>query len=625
MNADKGEEDHAGTPRGGQGWFARSLRRLGLTEHQVASDAAATRPGDVSPDRDRSAGADWSARSAEGVVTDLPRSKDTELEAKHETLRASNAELLEKVRVLEGKVSVSEVDNAEIEAPAGRTLGHLKSENETLSERSRMLQSDLSATNMRNTLLQSELDALQQAEVTLQSQLRVLKRDLAAATEKETLASQKNDELRARLTETRQRLTESRNKVIESLKTTRERLVTTSALWAEARKYFSLFRQGLFADEIAKSDISLAADTYLCLLPSTVPAALDLQRRYGGRIICDCVENVEVERHSLAPKIHRPALDMVNISAYGALSSVDGMMTVSQAVARTLERFGPPVRLQPNYRRYENPTPSGNLREMFELSPDATVIITSGNIVKGFEAVIDAMALLPEHIHLIALSKFSPAEYNQRIEDYLAESGLAGRIHLHGFVPYDELSALISDADMGIITLDPDNPNHSVSLPNRVFDFTTATLPFVVPQLPEIAAFVEEHECGVAVESVTAEAWADGVKTILENLDSYKAAMVRARAKVTWESLDDGLFEFLGSPQSVTLLGFRDLSRYQRFLRVTDSLTNRGVKVKAAFFSEAPAPIKNPDADFYHFTDRYGRGPGLIEVPHEGEFSPLED
>lgn len=619
MNANKGPGASSETSQVAEDWLARSLRRLGFVRiPQNASKTVALPP----PEGEQSDGSS-ELRGMAPHATNF--SQPSDVEAELETLKADNSDLLEKVRLLESKAASIDEPDTEDRELSERILGRLKEENEILSERSRMLQASMGEVQAQNTLLQDEISTLKQSESSESQGVRSLEKQLLVAQDKASSALRRSQESQEKLIETRQRLTESRNKVVDSLKLTRERLVTTSALWAEARKYFALFRQGLLADEITKSDVNLAADTYLCLLPSTVPAALDLQRKYGGRIICDCVENVEVEKHSLAPKMHLPALDMVNLGAYGSLSTVDGMMTVSHAVARTLERFGPPVRVQPNYRRFEQPTAVGGLRERFGLSPDATVLITSGNIVKGFEAVIDAIGLLPENVHLVAFAKFSPPEYDAKVKGYLAESGLDDRIHLNGFIPYDELASVLTDADMGIITLDPDNPNHAVSLPNRVFDFTTATLPFVVPQLPEIASFVERHACGVAIDHVTPAAWAAGITKIMDDLPTYRNAMVQARKSATWESLDDGLIEFLGKPSSVTLLGFRDLSRYQRFLRITDSLTSRGISVNAAFFSEDPAPIKNTEARFYHFADRYGRGPGLIEVPHEGDVADLDD
>src|SRR5699024_2914413 len=223
-------------------------------------------------------------------------------------------------------------------------------------------------------------------------------------------------------------------------------------------------------------------------------------------------------KHSLAPALHPTALAMVNLTAYGSLSVVDGIMTVSNAVARTLTRFGPPVRLQPNYRRYEEPPEAADLRGRCGIPSDSTVLITTGNVVNGFESVLEALSRLPPHVHLVGLIKLSPEAYGQHIHSYIAELGLESRVHLLGFVPYEELTGLLADADLGIITLDPENPNHAVSLPNRVFDFTAATLPFIVPPLAEIAEFVREHQCGVVLDDVSSDAWLHGIASSLENI-----------------------------------------------------------------------------------------------------------
>lgn len=488
---------------------------------------------------------------------------------------------------------------------------------ELSSEASEMAKDELQIAKAEIAGLGVKLEKSDERVAILKERLATANAALKSAKEQRLALVERNKATVEKMNAARTVAAERRDKLVDSLSRTRESLVQKAALWNAAKRYFALFRQGLLYDEIEKSDADLSADTYLCLLPSTVPAAMALSRKYGGRVVCDCVENVEVNRQSLAPNLHPPALEMVNFGAYGALTAVDGIMTVSNAVASTLKRFGPPVRVQPNYRRYEVPDGSTSIRDYLQLDDEATVLVTTGNVINGFERVIDAVSMLPEHIHLAAFVKVSPPSYAKSILEYIENAGVSHRIHLNGFVPYQELAGLLADADAGLITLDPENPNHSVSLPNRVFDFTTAALPFVVPPIPEIAAYVEKHGCGVVLEGVSADAWVEGIKTVLSGLPTFRENIVEARRNVTWESMDDDLFSFLGSPGTVTMLGFRDLSRYQRFLRVADSLTSKGTRVKAAFFSENPMPVKNKDVEFYHFANRYGIGPALSKVPYE--------
>lgn len=516
---------------------------------------------------------------------------------------------------------------AAVRSSAQATVAELRTEKAGLRERvlaetrsSALLRLEATLLRKQETSLTRRVGALESRLLRSGERLQRSEDALEMTRSQRNAMAARNDGIREQLRSMREGAAERQGRQVERLAVARERLSSVTSLWAGARKYSALYRQGLLFDEMEKSDVDFSADTYLCLLPSTVPAAMTLNRLHGGggRIICDSVENVEVHKHSLAPNLHAPTLEMVNLGAYGALTAVDGIMTVSNAVAKTLDRFGPPVRLQPNYRRYERPSPAGDLRQRLGLGSESTILVTTGNVVKGFDTVIDALALLPQNVHLVALVKMSPLAYDAEMRDYIERKGLSERVHLLGFVPYHELAGVLSDADLGLITLDPENPNHSVSLPNRVFDFTTAGLPFVAPPLAEIAAFVEKHRCGAVVPVVSAEAWAETIQGALQNLPDYRDAMRRAREEVTWESLDDGLVDFLGNPRSVTLLGFRDLSRYQRFLRVTDSLTQRGIQVKAVFYSEDPLPLENSDAEFYHFADRYGRGPGLRRVPISG-------
>lgn len=532
------------------------------------------------------------------------------------TLRTSNDELARRLQSAEERADASATSRDEV-THLHELAAALRSRNDALEDRARLLTTSVVTLREKNEVQRNQLEVLKQRLETIKERLRLADQRVAEERSRREVLVLRNSEIKGQLTVMRELAAERRTKLLKSLAGTRERLVTTSALWGNARRYFTVFRQGLFYDEIEKGDVDLRADTYLCLLPSTVPAGRVLSGKHGGRVICDCVENVEVHRHSLAPNVHPPALELVNLTAYGALTMCDGLMTVSRSVARTLERFGPPVRVQPNYRRFEVPTGVGRLREMCGLGPEATVLITSGNVVEGFHAVLDAIALLPPNVHLAALVRLNPPSYDLLVRRHIARLGLTHRVHLLGFVPYEELAGLLAEADLGLITLDPGNPNHSVSLPNRVFDFVTAGLPFVAPPLVEIEEFVREHGCGTTITDVSAEAWAVAINQVLRNLPATRDAAVTARSKVTWESLEDGLYEFLGSPTTLTMLGFRDLTRYQRFLRVADSLSRRGVRVKAAFFSEDPLPVGIEHAEFYHFTDRYGRGPGLVRVAHE--------
>ncbi len=433
---------------------------------------------------------------------------------------------------------------------------------------------------------------------------------------KEALQEQRSRTVTAheRVLETKNLLAERSAILKQRLSDSREKLTLKTNLYNVSRRYYAVYRQGLLLDEALKSDVDFGADAYLCLLPSTVPAGLTLSKIFGGRVYCDCVENVEVHKHSLAPNVHKPTLELINLAAFGSLMSVDGIMTVGNALARTLSKFGPPVHVAPNFRRFEEPAPANELREACGLSGDEKLLFASGNVVVGFEPVIRALAELPEDVHLAAFVKLKPIDYENEMLALIDELELTNRIHFFDFVPYEKLASIAADADVGMITSDVTNPNGAVALPNRLFDYVTAGLPVIAPPMPDVVDIVLEHEFGVTLERVTTENWVEAIQTVLADLDRYRKAAVEARKTLNWENGEDDIVEFLGNPRSVTLLGFRDISRYQRFLRITQALTSRGIHVKALFLSDDPAPVPFAEAEFFSFSDRYGLGNGPVRV-----------
>ena len=70
------------------------------------------------------------------------------------------------------------------------------------------------------------------------------------------------------------------------------------------------------------------------------------------------------------------------------------------------------------------------------------------------------------------------------------------------------------------------------------------------------------------------------------------------------EHHEDALYEFLERPKSVTFLSWRDLSKYQRFIRMAKSLQKRGCQVRFFFVTadeESESRLRQFDIPGAHF------------------------
>lgn len=383
----------------------------------------------------------------------------------------------------------------------------------------------------------------------------------------------------------------------------REQVVYKTALYNHARKASYLYRQTLLADDALRIGDELQADVYLCLLPSCAPAGFALQDVYGGKVICDNVENIDVDKQTVAPVHPKSIVRMANHAALGALFACDKLMTVGTELAKTLERYERPTLVIENYRNYEKVTPEAETLQEWGLPSNAKILFTCGSIVEGFENVLGGLSLLPEEYHLVALSRFPVKAQEDEFISLIDKLGISHRVHLKDFVPYERLAPVAANCHLGLIVNSVENPNASVGLPNRFFDFLAADLPIVATAMPDVARLIDEHGLGEVVFDNNAEVWREKVLEASKNHDQLKGNVAKAKRVLAWENKEQELYDFLDKPKRVTMIGFRDLSRYQRFRRMAKTLVSMGVEVNMLFFSKTPDTENLVDGVNYRYVD----------------------
>lgn len=464
--------------------------------------------------------------------------------------REGQAELLERARDKLGRLFGGDPLNARI--PHGSSPVHfqkLRANNARLKEAHATLKNRLDVLKDRNALLKSRVERSRDS-------INVLRERIANLKELLSIARQKHKE--------------------------------KSALWAVARKSHFVVRQINFANAAKAFEAELAADVYVSLLPNCLPAAFGLQADHGGMVVCDNVENVEVDRHTAAPKHDRKVVRLANHAAYGALMDADKLLTVGDKLAETLERFGRPVMVMENYRNFEPVTADFSVRREMGIPDDVFVLFTCGSIIHGMEYVLEALATLPAHFHLLGLIRFVSADDEARIMAQIDELGLTSRVHFRSFVPYDQLASVAAAANVGLITNDISNPNASVGFPNRLFDFLAGELPVVATAMPDVKRTIEALDFGRVVDARSADSWKKALSDVDANYASLKANATVAKKKLSWESKEDALYDYLGCPSSATFISYRDLTKYQRFIRMAKTLQKKGCDVRFFFFAHEP-------------------------------------
>ncbi len=174
-----------------------------------------------------------------------------------------------------------------------------------------------------------------------------------------------------------------------------------------------------------------------------------------------------------------------------ALRQAERVIAVSQDLAsRVIELGAEPQRVQVIYNGVDSavfhPGPQAEARTRLGLDRAEPVLLFVGNLlpVKGLEILVEACAGLarqgiPFHGHLIGQGPLKSS-----VERHIRDSGLEGRMTLHGSLPQEQLADWYRAASVLALS------SHSEGVPNVLLEAAACGTPFVASRvggIPEIA------------------------------------------------------------------------------------------------------------------------------------------
>jgi glycosyltransferase involved in cell wall biosynthesis len=107
---------------------------------------------------------------------------------------------------------------------------------------------------------------------------------------------------------------------------------------------------------------------------------------------------------------------------------------------------------------------------------DNFCLITHGSILEkyGVQTMIRAVPLLTDDIPNLKVLIVGEGEYRPRLEELSQSLGAEGYVHFTGLVPFEEVSGLIAQADIGVV------PVIAPMLPNKLFEYWAMGKPVVI-------------------------------------------------------------------------------------------------------------------------------------------------
>jgi glycosyltransferase involved in cell wall biosynthesis len=179
--------------------------------------------------------------------------------------------------------------------------------------------------------------------------------------------------------------------------------------------------------------------------------------------------------------------------------------------------------------------PPASLRGRAGLPATTQVVAYAGRITtaRGLEETLDALALLPGHVHLVLLGYGEP-DYLAALLARVDALGVASRVHQVGAVAHDQVPAVLATADLSVVIVRPVCLSYRYSLPNKLFESIHAGVPVVAADLPDLAALVRRHGVGEVVDVSSPQQLARAMARVLSDPTPYRRAATAAAREVTW-------------------------------------------------------------------------------------------
>lgn len=290
----------------------------------------------------------------------------------------------------------------------------------------------------------------------------------------------------------------------------------------------------------------------------TLPVALALRRRFGGRVVYDS-RDIHVESARFA-RLPGPWRRLLQRRERAWVAAADGLITVSEPYATVLERTlgrrativmnGPPTFDPPE-------PPERRLSVRLGLDPSTPIVLYLGQLTvnRGVEELCDAIEEIPGAV-LVVVGFGAEAERYRRRAAALPH---ADRIHFLPGVAPDEILPIIASADVSAMPVQASTLNHRLNTPTKLFDAMGAGTPVVASDLPGMAPIVRATGCGVLCDPADPHDIARAIRTILEASperrrayrDACRAAALGAYSWARQEAALLGLYRDLGVPPPV--------------------------------------------------------------------------
>lgn len=167
---------------------------------------------------------------------------------------------------------------------------------------------------------------------------------------------------------------------------------------------------------------------------------------------------------------------------------------------------------------------------------DKPVVILQGsgiNVHRGSEELVEAIAIQERFFLCIV----GTGDVIENLKTRCNDNDLKNKVLFVDPLPYQMMMQYTLNSDVGVSLDKNNNINYQFSLPNKIFDYSKAEIPFVSTNLIEIKKIVEQYHTGVLINSLKPEKILDALEKAIElsKSESYLKNIKKMNSDLIWE------------------------------------------------------------------------------------------
>ncbi len=305
------------------------------------------------------------------------------------------------------------------------------------------------------------------------------------------------------------------------------RLVATLRKNPVKRFLGDLFHTSLYDAKLLQHALRTNAEVYHAHDLDTLAVCAAAAYINNGRLVYDAHELwLESRRHLL--ETSRPFMILEKLTESLLAPIADAVIAVTPGRANVMREMYPTMAVPDLVVNYPLMTPVAprqeDVRRKLGVKNEPCFLFLYQGILglhRGLEELIDASIMLrglPVHIAFVGHDRSGGV-----ITQYAEEKNAGDMVTFHPPVPSEELAGITGSADAGLLLFQGSCLNHTLSLPNKLFEYMMSGLPVIACDLPEISTVINRHGCGILVDSSDPPSIANGIRQMASDPVEAKA------------------------------------------------------------------------------------------------------